>query len=293
MRPWPNVARRDLEHLARRPRARSRREPSREPESTTRTSTSRSCGAHRGEQLREVARAVLDGDDDGERRAHPSSWRLARLDAPHRARAARIAARNSAAPRRRHQRVEVQVPAVEPVGALLRRGDAPRSRARLLGALALELGDAGAQRLELGSLVVRQLASQVLRHPRGLARRTPRARARTAATTIPSGISRRAAPPIASAALGAVGSITAWRICVRTDGDRVGRYELPVVLGHRSWRRTGSATRRTASAPTTSQIGWMSRKRTKSTLEEQPEAGREHRQAGDQRDQLEPAGQSG
>ena len=72
--------------------------------------------------------------------------------------------------RPRHQRVEVEVPAVEPVGALLRRGDRGVGARDLLGALALELGDARAQRLELGALVGRQLGHRFSATLRRLAR---------------------------------------------------------------------------------------------------------------------------
>ena len=75
----PELGRRDLEHLDAGARGRSPTEPSREPESMTSTSSTR-LARERGEQLGQVARTVLDGDDDGDARRHPREAPLERLE---------------------------------------------------------------------------------------------------------------------------------------------------------------------------------------------------------------------
>src|SRR3954451_8248047 len=95
-----------------------------------------------------------------------------------------------------HQGVEVEVPAIEPVGALLRRGDGGVGRGDLLGALLFERRDARPQRLELGELVDRHRFSATC----GASRANAHTPSTAVSSTTASGISSRGAPPIASAA---------------------------------------------------------------------------------------------
>jgi hypothetical protein len=89
----------------------------------------------------------------------------------------------------------------------------------LLRPLGLERRDARPQRLELGPLFVLDLVGRGHRlqvfATRGASRwKTKQPRAKTNAM-MPSGIGNRSAPPIASAAPAACGSIMTWRISVR------------------------------------------------------------------------------
>ena len=73
--------------------------------------------------------------------------------------------------------------------------------------------------------------------------------------------SSRAAPPIASAALGAVGSITAWRICWMIDRERVVHDQRAAPARARDRLDRVEDRRRVEQRPcsTTSQIGCTSR----------------------------------
>src|SRR3954447_20046688 len=119
------------------------------------------------------------------------------------------------------------MPAVEPVHAFLHRRDERVDAARLLGELGVELGDPGAQVLELGPLVVgdrrrgdAHRRSAIL----GASRANAQPPSATAAAITASGMSSRGAPPIASQTGVAVGSTTAWRISVSRLAIGLARY---------------------------------------------------------------------